>query len=124
MESQAERRFQKGGGVLALWAGWLIGPIAWALHQNVSYMVVPWVCATENYLVLHVATLAALALAAVGAFIAWRNWQLAGRGWPGPGGGTVSRSRFLAVGGMLVSGISFVGILVEAIPNFLIDACL
>lgn len=117
IESYAHRR-----GMLALWAGWLLGPLAWAVHLQGSYLLVARVCHTGDTWLLHLLTLLTLALAGAGALIAWRQWQRIGRQWPN-GGGVATRSRFLAVAGMLLSGLSGLIILAEGIPNFVLGAC-
>jgi hypothetical protein len=120
----AEARNGTAGRVLVLWATWAIGPVAWTLHLMVSYLLVEWVCGTGNVWVLHGVTLATVLMAAAGGLIAWRQWTAAGRRWPGAGGDPASRTRFLAVGGLIISLLSALIILAEGIPNFILSACL
>jgi hypothetical protein len=121
MERPADPSRFKGKRALVLWASWLLGPAAWALHQNASYILVPWVCGTGNTWALHLATVVALAVAGGGGLLAWRSRR---RAVPAAARDrAVQRSRFLAVCGLLLCGLSFMGILVEAIPNFVMDAC-
>lgn len=108
---------------LLLWTGWLMGPLAWALHLMASYLLVPWVCSTGHYWSLHMVTLLTALLAAAGALIAWR--QLRGAGRPaGHGKPYVRRVRFMAINGMIISGLSVLIILVEGLPTFILSACI
>lgn len=108
---------------LILWLTWLLGPLAWALHQNVSFVLMDWVCETGNYGALHLVSLGALAIAGAGGALAWRSWHIAVRPRSGPAARTWPRVRFMATGGAAICAISFVGIVVESIPNFVLDAC-
>jgi hypothetical protein len=109
--------------LLALWTGLLLPPFAWFLHQQLSYMLVLWACASGRQFVLHLVTVAMLLLAGAGGFIAWRNWQRTGRGWSDEAGGMRPRSRFMAVAGLLSSGMFVLVILAQEIPSFLLNAC-
>ncbi|HEV7368107.1 hypothetical protein [Arenibaculum sp.] len=113
----------RGRSAAWLWLGWGIGPAAWALHQNVSYALVPALCEAGDGAWLHLVTAVALALAAAALLLSWRNWRRAGRGWPGPEGGPAARSRFMAFAGMMIAALSLAGIAVEGIPNFILDPC-
>jgi hypothetical protein len=109
---------------LLLWSGWVVGPAAWSLHLMASYLLVEWVCLTDNEWALHAVTLATALLSAAGAWVAWRQWTLAGRRWPGAGIQRAERIRFMTVVGLLLSVLSTLIILAEGIPNFIIGACL
>ncbi|MWJ26980.1 hypothetical protein LG290_04900 [Halomonas sediminis] len=111
---------------LRLWTGWVVGIIAWTLHLIASYLLVSWVCATGNYWALHGVTLATLAMSVAGGWVAWRQWSEVGRQWPDAGDpqAQTSRIRFMAVGGLMISGLSALLIVAEGIPNFFLSACL
>ena len=57
------------------WIGLSAGPLAWFAAHALTYAVVPWSCATHHKFPLHVVSLLALLLVAVGAVIAWRDWR-------------------------------------------------
>ncbi|MGQ7261235.1 hypothetical protein [Vreelandella sp. V005] len=109
---------------LPLWASWVLGPIAWALHLLGSYMLVPWVCETGHHWALHISTLLTLVVSLLGVWLAWRQWGKAGRHWPGGSHRRTSRLRFMAVGGIILSALSALLIMAEGIPNFYLGACL
>lgn len=66
----------------------------------------------------------ALALAAAGGGIAGRGWRLADLAEDNDAETTRGRIRFLPLVGLLFSGLSAFGILVESIPSFILDPCL
>ncbi len=109
---------------LQLWASWVLGPVAWALHLLGSYMLVPWVCATGHHWTLHMFTLLTLVVSLIGVWLAWRQWGKVGRHWPGGSDRRASRFRFMAVGGIILSALSALLIVAEGIPNFYLGACL
>ena len=97
----------------SLWFGLLAGPLAWTLHELLSYALVRLVCATNAGFVLHVVTLGALALAAAGVYVAVRAY----------GARTSQEVRFVAAAGALVSGVFVFAILMEGIPNAVVSPC-
>lgn len=123
MNGETALRFSRPRGIVALWVGWIIGPVAWLLDLVISYTLVPWVCRTENYVVLHLVTVAALLLVAGGAYLAWRGWQRAGWEQSSTAERTIPRSRFLAAGGIMLNVFFFLIILAQGIANFMLDAC-
>lgn len=91
---------------LAQWTSVLGGPFAALLNLQVNYTMVQWACTSGNAWTLHVVHLVTL-LIAVGAGLLGRSlWMRTGGEWPDAGGGSTSRSRFLAAFGAL-SGVIF-----------------
>ena len=123
MSERSEKDFKRAGGVVSSWAGLLIAPFAFLLNLQVSYMLVPFVCATGRVFCLHIAAGGSLLLAALGLFISWRNWQKAGREWHSEAGSVTARSRFMAVMGLLMSALFCLAILAQWIANFIIGPC-
>jgi hypothetical protein len=123
VSEEAEKVFKQAGGIFALWSGLLIAPFAFLLNLQVSYMLVPFVCATGRGLWLHIAAGSSLILAALSLLISWRNWQKAGRKWQSEAGSIAARSRFMAVMGLLMSAIFCLAILAQWIANFIIGPC-
>lgn len=120
MVSRLEQYFSQPAGFFKLWAGVLIGPIAWALHLQISYMLVPWACENGWQFIMHLVTLGSLGLAIVGGLIAWSNLKRTGM----QNGGNEGSSRFLAYTGLLSSGLFMAVIIAQGIPNFIVSACL
>jgi putative membrane protein len=118
MESEADGYCKATRGIALLWTTVLIGPVAWFLHQQVGYGMATLVCSRGGEVGLHAATGVALLITAVSAVIAWRSWGWLGREWTAHGGGTMGRSRFLALGGGLFSVYFFVVIVAQWVPVF------
>jgi hypothetical protein len=107
----------------ALWAGMLLPIAAWIVDEQVSAMIVPWVCATGNRTVLPLLALASLAFAVGGGLIASRAWRALP---PEPLDGeprVPARQRFMALLGMLAGGLFSVAILANAIPGLIRRPC-
>jgi hypothetical protein len=57
-------------------AGFFAAPAAWAVHQQVSYMLVPVSCETRIMLV-PVVTLLSVLVAIAGGYLSWMPWHRA-----------------------------------------------
>ena len=108
---------------LALWTGILAGPIVWLLSFEANFALAPWACVFQAKLALYIVSLLALALAAASGMVAWRQWTGLGRELPGDGEGAVPRLRVMAIGGLFMSGMFFLVILAQAIPELVLGAC-
>jgi hypothetical protein len=98
-----------------------LGPAAWLLHLNVSYMLVPESCGAGTKTMLHAVTAACAAAALVAAGIAWRI-RAACAAEP-PESLWVARTRWLATMVLLLSLSMMVVILAQQIPNLLLRSC-
>ena len=121
-EPMAAGSFSTASGILALWFAVLAGPIAWAMNQELSYLFVPWACATGTRLMLHVVTIAALLLSLAGSVVGWQSWRKSGDS-DDAAGSAIGRSRFMALGGMTLSVMFAVVILAQGFPSFLLSPC-
>lgn len=120
----AERRYSSSRGLLELFTGVLLAPFAWALHLSVSYFLAEVRCDDHWNLSLLTASLLLGVVAAIGGWFAWRNYDFTGREWPrGDMDGVLVRSRFLAVGGLVLSALSLLLILAQTIPMLVLRAC-
>lgn len=119
----AAARFARPRGVALLWFGVLAGPAAWAAHLQATYTLVPHACERGTMTAVHAVTAASLVLALAGAAVAWRSWRLTGAAAPGGEGGVVGRSRFMALGGLVLALYFTLLIAGEAIPGFLVPPC-
>jgi hypothetical protein len=121
----------------ALWFGLFAAPVVWSLQMLVLYPVVAHGCFPRDHplsrpifptdpIVLLV-SIAALAVAAAAGVIALRGWRSTREEHPSneehlleTGEG---RSRFMALGGMLLSGLFFFGIVLNGLPFLLLGPC-
>lgn len=124
MLRQAAAHHFRGPAALVLVASWVLGPVAWALHENVSYFLVPHVCASGATWPLYLTSMLAVALAALGGAIARRSWTLSAERDDADAAAWRQRVRFMALVGLLFSGLSAFGILVASIPSFILAPCL
>ena len=121
---QAGERYQEAAGIAVLWLVVLAGPLAWLLGLTAQYSLVRVACAKGTMLPLHAVSVATLALALGGAAVGWREWRRTGRQWPGEGDGTLPRSRFMVVLGLLASAFFTLVILAQWLTNFFLNPCM
>ena len=122
--ADADRRYTTRRCLIELGAGILLAPAAWALHLNVSYFVAAEFCGGGWNLLLLAETLVFLGVASAGFWFAWSNYRNTGREWPrGDLDGVLIRSRFLAVGGLLLSALSLLLIVAQTIPILILEPC-
>jgi hypothetical protein len=99
------------------------GPVAWALHLQVSYSLAPTACDLESKLFLHLTTLAALLIVIAGAVIARSEGKKLPEGSTEKGNPAASRARFLSLAGM-ASCIGFgLVILAAEVPSWILRVC-
>ena len=121
-------------GLKRLWVGILLAPGSWVFMELVGYYLASRGCNTEIEGVplagtAHPAVTQAILMAAgviiavIGLFIALGNWRAvqpsAQRGDTPEWG----RAHFMSFGGVLVSTLFTVGIVLFGIPAFLLNAC-
>jgi len=121
--TEADDQFSSTSEVFKQWAGVVAGPLAWMFQQQASYLLVKFACKYGWHLPFHMVSLLALLLIVGGAFVAWHTWRQTGREWPSGSGGARPRSRFMAVLGLLLSGLFFVVIIAQSIPSFILSPC-
>jgi len=108
---------------LALWIGLLAGPFVWLCSFEANFALVPWTCIWQGKLALYLVSLVAFVLSGGAALVSWNIWSRLGREPDPEGGDTLSRSRAMAFGGVVISGFSCIIILAQAIVEFLLGAC-
>ncbi len=106
-----------------LWTGFLLQPIAWSIQLQTVYLLSEYGCASNNFLPIHVVSVAALVLSVIGLFISWRNWQHAGAKWSSEEEGPVPRSRFLAIVSLLSGSILTLLIFAQWLPTLMGVPC-
>ena len=99
----------------------ILGPAAWVLHLNISYMLVPESCDQQTKMMLHVVTAACVAVALIAAAIAWRI-RATCAGEPETSI-SAERMRWTSTLVLLLSLSMVVVILAEQIPNFILRSC-
>jgi hypothetical protein len=118
----ADIHFSKPQPRFWLWYGILIGPISWALDQQISYSLVAHSCSTGHFYLMHVFTAVFLLLALSGALVAVANLGRT-REATIEGGRVADRSRFMAVVGVGASLGWAILIIAMAVPRFILSPC-
>lgn len=124
VESRRDRHFREPRGVMALGFAILGGPIAWSIALTAGYPLVAVSCDAETTLPLHLLLAVMLLVSIASGVVALREWRRAGRGWSNEGGGTLARSRFAAVLGLLSSGLFALVIVAQWLAVLLLDPCM
>jgi hypothetical protein len=102
----------------------LVGPVVWLVQFQANYTLVTLTCNHGGKWALHAVSGAALALTAGAGALAWSNWRDAGgSAEQNEGAGVRTRSRFMSVLGLLVSGMFFVVILAQWIASWVFGPC-
>jgi hypothetical protein len=111
----------------ALWITILAGPVAWAVHLVAAYSLTRTACTDHLQWLLHLVSLAALPIPVAGGVSAARLWRRlpAGSTSSSSHGGDElqSRSRFMALSGMVMSAFFALAILAQWIPAWILGAC-
>jgi hypothetical protein len=113
-------------GLLPLWLGLVVPPLAWTLHLLVGYWLDALAChagAANVALLLHLLTLATLALTAAAGVVAYLAWDRSDVGGRLDARAPAGRSGFLALFGVLMSGLFFLVILAGAVPDLMLGPC-
>ncbi|MBW3553615.1 MAG: hypothetical protein KY466_08895 [Gemmatimonadetes bacterium] len=112
-----------GGRLLPLWFAVLGPPVIWAARFVLNYALVPYTCAADAVLLLQLVTVVALLGVAWAGLVGWSRWRRAGRSTQVEFGGAEARARFMALVGVLGSGLFFAVIVAEALAIFFIPPC-
>ncbi|MFL5155078.1 MAG: hypothetical protein ACJ8C3_19715 [Microvirga sp.] len=116
-ETHVERRD------ILLWLAVLAGPFAWALHEQVSYMLTPTACASGRHVLLHLVSLGALLIALAGAALGWSRFKAAPQGSTEKGDPEGSRIRFMALAAATSCVFFALVILAAEVPNLVLGVC-
>jgi hypothetical protein len=119
-----KRGGQDSGRSIALqWFGLLAGPIAWLLNLEFGFSLVHAACHGSGMAPVHLASVAALVVAALGGAAAWITWSRSGADWPDDAPGAAQRSRMMATLGLGTAAFFLVMILTQWIPAFIFQPC-
>jgi hypothetical protein len=140
----APTRNAPGGGAVslrALWFGLFGAPLAWSIQELVSYATVSHACYPSwepltlprfagTWTIAFVVSLLTLALGVAAALTAWRSWRRTKRqdreetdaearqAEIGEG-----RTRFMAMSGLIVSGMVLYNMVLNGLTLFLVPPC-
>ena len=125
MKAEGKREFAKTGGLFALWAALLAGPVVWLLQFQTNYTLVPILCRSgAPNVALHAVFVGALLLVALAALVAWRNFRAVGETTEGSDdSGVAPRTRFMSALGLLVTAMFFLVIFAQWIASWVFGPC-
>jgi hypothetical protein len=112
--------------LLALWAGILTGPLAWAALLQTNYVLSYVACEQRHTWMLHLATIIALALVGAAALAAWRAapvLDVEEHVSAAPEGTRLLRRRFMALAGLAFCAWFAIVILATEIPVLVLHPC-
>jgi len=115
---------RSGREIAAVLFAALAPPVAWMLGLNADYALVRLACTKDDPLPLHLVTLLSLALCLSGGWVAYSRWRRVGGGSPDEGPGAASRTRFLAVLGMLACALFTLVILGQWAAKLFLHPCM
>jgi len=118
------KRDRRSRNVGSLLGGVLFAPIGFLMSLQANYFVVRFACAYGWMILLYIVCGSALVISGGGMLLSLRNWSAAGPRWPAEAFGVLSRNRFIAVLGLLMSGLFFILVVAQTIPVFLVNPCL
>ena len=110
-------------GIWHLWAGILIGPAAVVLTFQTNYILVNFACESGWWLALHMLPVLGLVMSLGGVVLSRRMWHDNGAEWSAADAGVTPRSRFMAVGGAVLSAGCALLIVALWIPAWIVSPC-
>jgi hypothetical protein len=124
MSATAEQklRFQTPGIIAALWAGIVLGPIAWAFDLQLSYALTYKACSTGKYFILYIVSFSTMIVALGGALISY-SVLVRARAGEDEGGHGRDRAHFMARMGLYLSLAFVIVIIAQAVPRFMLSPC-
>jgi hypothetical protein len=109
-------------GARSLGAAVLGTPLLWAAHLQLTYALVQPLCRSKKIWLLHVITLAFLALITLGMEVSRREWSATAQG-PNPDPAGPHSRRFLAALGLMTGTLFFIVVLATGLAPLFIDPC-
>lgn len=107
----------------ALWLLIVAAPIVVAVEMQINFVLVRLACSAQRNIALYAVIVVAIVLTVTTALIALAVWKVEGTTWPAESTDLSARIRFIAVLGMLSSGMSLLVIVAQGIATVLFNPC-
>src|SRR5215211_5322 len=107
----------------ALWLLVVAAPVIVAIEMQANFVLVRLACSAQRNIALYAVIIVALVLTVASALIALTIWRVEGTTWPTESTDLSARIRFIAVLGLLSSGMSMLVIVAQGIATVLFDPC-
>lgn len=114
---------ERGTTPKALWLLVVAAPVIVAIEMQANFVLVRLACSAQRNIALYAVIIVALVLTVATALIALAVWRVEGITWPTESTDLPARIRFIAVLGMLSSGMSLLVIIAQGIATLLFDPC-
>lgn len=118
------RAYTRWPGIFVMIAPFVVSPIVALVNEGVAYVVVPWACYRDAAGWLRVVPVVSLIVLAVLASISLRDWRRTGGGTETAEATVADRTRFVALAGLGVTGISALAVLWQFIATWVVHPCL
>lgn len=106
-----------------LWLLIVAAPIIVAIEMQTNYVLVRQACSAQRNVALYAVIIVAIVLTVATALISLAVWRVEGATWPTESTDLSARIRFIAVLGMLSSGMSLLVIVAQGIATVLFNPC-
>jgi hypothetical protein len=118
------RGFTRWPGLLSLTLGWTLGPVVALLNQQLTYQANMWACGRNQRGVVHIVPALCLIVVIGMAVTSYRDWKAVGAGVEDEAADVPSRSRFLAIGGVIISIFCALVIIAQWAAVFVFAPCM
>jgi hypothetical protein len=110
-------------GDAMLWTGIMVSPIVWFINLEANFAIAPLACTGNGKLWLYIVSAVSLMLTVIGATISFTQLQSSERNAVSERVPFRSRRQAMALAGIGLSGLFFLVIVAQAIPNFMLRGC-
>ena len=105
------------------WMLMVVPALITAAQHEAMFVIVRQACAAQRNVMLYGVNIVALLLIALFGLMAYLTWREVGPEWPSEGADVATRTRFIAVVGMLGSGLFFLVALAQGLATVYYDPC-
>ena len=105
------------------WMLMVVPAVITAAQHEALFVLVRQACAAQRNVMLYGVSIVALLLIALVALVAYLTWREEGAQWPSDAADVATRTRFIAMVGLLGSVIFFLVALAQAIATVYYDPC-
>ena len=116
--------FARWPGLLSLSLGLLLGPTIALANQQLIYATNMWACGHNAQATMHIVPFLCLVVTLGAAFTAHRDWKAVGGGVEDEEATVDTRTRFIALLGIVISIFSSLVILAQWAAIFVFDPCM
>ena len=117
------RSYTRWPGIFLMLAPFVVSPLVALVNEEVAYVVVPWACYRDAAGWLSVVPIVSLLLLAGLALVAFRDWRRAGGGTAAEQDTVADRTRFVALAGLGVTGISMLAVAWQLLAMWMVHPC-